>query len=76
MNETDIRNSIFEPLLEIQNQDNSSREIIDKINSKNAKKVAVGLIVFFIFYHSYIHVVYGTYAFKCKLLNVVRTQHV
>ncbi|KAJ8956961.1 hypothetical protein NQ317_006732 [Molorchus minor] len=35
-------------------------EIIDKINSKNAKKVALLLVVGFAFYHAVLHIKFGT----------------
>lgn len=58
MDEND--SSLVEPLLYRAPNKNVS-EIIEEINPKNAKRVAVLLILLFIFYHAYIHVKYGMF---------------
>ncbi|XKL62963.1 hypothetical protein PGB90_005327 [Kerria lacca] len=53
------RNSAsLEPLLYNTSEQNVT-EIIDKINPKNAKKVAIMLVIVFILYHFYLHLKYG-----------------
>lgn len=60
------RNSAsLEPLLYNTSEQNVT-EIIDKINPKNAKKVAIMLVIVFILYHFYLHLKYGKYFMNCN----------
>ncbi|RZF39634.1 hypothetical protein LSTR_LSTR001155 [Laodelphax striatellus] len=49
-----------EPLLWTESKSERSAEIIQQINSKNAKLIACGLVLSFILYHGVIHLRYGT----------------
>ncbi|XP_039285446.1 N-acetylneuraminate 9-O-acetyltransferase-like [Nilaparvata lugens] len=49
-----------EPLLWAESKSERPAEIIQQINSKNAKLIACGLVLSFILYHGVIHLRYGT----------------
>jgi len=62
---------LLEPLL-YNTPERNATDIVDKFNPKNAKRVAIYLMVFFIVYHCYIHYKYGTFS----LIHFVYFVHV
>lgn len=47
------------------NEKSGIEKVIEQINSTNAKKIAVILVIAFACYHEFLHIKYG----KCKLLG-------
>lgn len=45
-------------------------KVIEQINSKNAKKIALSLVIIFACYHSLLHIRHGTEMFKYLFINV------
>lgn len=50
--------SLMKPLL-VSSSEHNVTEVIEKINPRNLKRFAILLTLFFMLYHSYIHMYYG-----------------
>lgn len=57
---------LLEPLLYNANNNTEERnvtEVVEKVNPKNAKRIAFILVIVLVLYHSYIHLRYGKFTF-------------